>query len=84
MQTRDRSPWARLGEYWFFACDPERALRVWAAAADSYDADEIIAEMCDLIGEHESTQIDVAISLTDLIRDRTMRAKTLASLSEYV
>jgi hypothetical protein len=74
----------RLGQYQFFMGRPERSIDLWSRADDPYDIDEVIEEMCELIGEHDPKHIDAAIALTDLMRTTTLRAKTLAMLSSYV
>lgn len=73
-----------LGKYQFFTGNPRRAFELWAAAGDARDVDEVIARMCEMIAENEPSHLDAAISLSDLIRTRNIRAKVLATLSSYV
>ena len=52
-------------------------------ATDRRDVDAVIADMAEVIAEHEPKRLDDALALVDLIRTRTIKASALAALSSY-
>ncbi len=72
-----------LGRYRFFTGDPASALRLWDAATDRQDVEEVLAEMCDTIARNSRERVGAAMLLLDLMTLRNIKAKTLAQLSTY-
>ncbi|MBX9685417.1 MAG: hypothetical protein K2X27_01870 [Candidatus Obscuribacterales bacterium] len=72
-----------LGRYNFFNGKIERALELWDAADDQIDVDDIIGEMCELIAKNDRQHLAFAISLTNYVITKNIKAKILARLSKY-
>ena len=72
-----------LGRYRFFTGNLELAISFWEAADDRIDIDEIIAEMCETIAKKSPQNLEVALVLIDMMQINIIKAKTMATLSQY-
>ncbi len=72
-----------LGRYRFFTGRAESAISLWDSADDRETVDEVIAEMCETIAERSPQYLEASLALIDLIKINTIKAKTMATLSQY-
>lgn len=73
-----------IGKYYFFNGKVSKAMELWASAADKQDVDEVIQKACEIIAENSKSNIEIALSLVDVMKTKSVKAKTLAQLSKHV
>ena len=72
-----------LGRYHFFNRRPEYAIKLWDEADDPIAIDEVISDMCETIAKQSPQDLEAFLTLVNMIKTKTIKAKTIGILSKY-